>query len=102
MRLNYYKFPENTPEEILLKNGCTIVLKNGDEVHRECIPPEHRSEVSHIDPVISGTVSAVKSLIKQYGGTGWTEHIDRDGSCFEVSEIKLTGNNTQFKYNRHL
>ena len=38
----------------------------------------------------------------QYGGTGWTEHIDRDGSCFEVSEIKLTGNNSYFKYNKHL
>ena len=102
MRLHYYKFPENTPEETLLKNGCCIVLKNGNEVYKEHIPQEHRDEVDHVDLVVSGTISYVKSMIKKYGGTGWTEHIDRDGSCFEVSEIKLSGNNSYFKYNKHL
>jgi hypothetical protein len=41
-------------------------------------------------------------MMKQYGGAGWTEHIDRDGGCFEVTEIKLQGNNSRFKYNCHL
>lgn len=29
MRINYYQFPDDTPEEILLKEGCEIILKNG-------------------------------------------------------------------------
>ena len=48
------------------------------------------------------TVTYAKKLLKEKGGHAWTEHIDRDGSCFEVTEIKLQGNNSRFKYNRHL
>ena len=43
-----------------------------------------------------------KKLLKQYGGIAWTDHIDRDGGLFEVTEIKLKGNNSKFRYNRHL
>ena len=102
MRLHYYKFPQDTPEDVLLRNGCCIVLKNGNQVYKEYISEEHRAEVDYIDLAVSGTITYVKSMIRQYGGTGWTEHIDRDGSCFEVSEIKLSGNNSYFKYNKHL
>lgn len=48
------------------------------------------------------SVTTAKKLLKENGGVAWTEHIDRDGCCFEVSYIKLTGNNSNFKYNRHL
>ena len=41
-------------------------------------------------------------LLKQYGGSAWTEHCERDGGCFEVTEIKLKGNNSRFRYNHHL
>lgn len=29
-------------------------------------------------------------------------YVEREGGCFEVTEIKLTGNNSRFKYNHHL
>lgn len=34
--------------------------------------------------------------------SAWTEHYERDGTLFEVTEIHLTGNNSRFKYNHHL
>ena len=80
MRLNYYEFPETTKPEILADHGCD---------------PDDRS--------IGGiSVTTAKRLLKEHGGTAWTEHIDRDGSCFEVTPIKLSGNNSKFKYNHHL
>jgi len=48
------------------------------------------------------SVTFVKMMIKKYGGTGITYHIDRDGSIFETSEIRLKGNNSKHKYNQHL
>ena len=48
------------------------------------------------------SITTAKQLLKEKGGCAWTEHIDRDGCCFETSEIKLKGNNSQFKYNHHL
>ena len=79
MRLSYYQFPDNTPEEILIENGCD---------------PD--------DPVVPCSVKWAKKLLKQYGGFAWTDHIERDGSVFEVTEIKLKGNNSKFTYNHHL
>ena len=102
MRLNYYRFPEGTPESVLLENGCGVVLKNGETIYPDSIPEDKRHLVDHVDNVISCCVSFAKKMMKQYGGAGWTEHIDRDGGCFEVTEIKLQGNNSRFKYNRHL
>lgn len=78
MRLNYYMFPKETPEQVLIENGAD-------------------------DYVIGGcSVTTAKKLLKKYGGSAWTEHLERDGGCFEVTEIKLTGNNSRFKYNHHL
>lgn len=48
------------------------------------------------------SVTRAKQLLKEKGGVAWTSHIDRDGGCFETSEIKLKGNNSKFKYNKHL
>lgn len=80
MRLNYYEFPEETALEVLKENGCE---------------PDER--------VLGGvSVTAAKKLLRQYGGTAWTEHCERDGGCFEVTPITLAGNNSRFKYNHHL
>ena len=80
MRLNYYRFPDNASPALLAEYDCT---------------PD--------DNVIEGcSVTFAKKLLKEHGGAAWTEHIDRDGGCFEVTEIKLKGNNSRFKYNHHL
>ena len=103
MRINYYQFPNDIPEDILLKEGCEIVLKNGETIYSETIPEDKRELVDHVDNVLYGLkVSSVKSLIKKYGGHGWTDHCERDGGVFETTEITLNGNNSKFKYNRHL
>ncbi len=48
------------------------------------------------------SITEAKKLLKSQGGFAWTEHYERDGSLFETTEIKLEGNNSRFKYNRHL
>ena len=103
MRLNYYEFQEGTPEKVLLENGCGVILKSGDTIYPEMIPDDKRHLIDYIDTRIGGcSVYYAKKMLKQYGGVAWTEHIDRDGGLFETSEITLKGNNSRFKYNRHL
>lgn len=80
MRLNYYRFPENTAQETKREHGC----EEGE------------------DTIGGISVTHAKQLLRAFGGTAWTEHIDRDGGCFEVTEIRLNGNNSRFKYNHHL
>ena len=48
------------------------------------------------------SVSVAKKLIKQQGGSAWTETYERDGGLCDVREIKLTGNNSNIKMNHHL
>ena len=102
MRITYYRFPDDTPEEVLLEHGCMITTINGDEVYARHIPEEKRQEVDYIDHTIQCSITKAKKLMKQYGGSGYTQHIDRDGGLFEVTEITLKGNNSRFKYNHHL
>ena len=102
MRLSYYRFPDGTPESVLLENGCGVVLTSGVTIYPDSIPEAKRPRVECIEDTISCSISFAKKMIKQYGGAGWTEHIDRDGGCFEVTEIKLQGNNSRFRYNHHL
>ena len=52
MRLNYYRFPDGTDENVLLANGCAIITKDGREVYADSIPEEHRAEVDYIDTTI--------------------------------------------------
>ena len=80
MRIHYYKFPEGTNKDIMREYGL-----NDDEDTLGGIP-----------------VSEVKKLIKKYGGGGYTMHCERDGTLFETTPITLKGNNSKFKYNRHL
>lgn len=103
MRLSFYRFPDTTPEDLRVKEGCEIFLKNGNTTYAERIPEEHRDEVSSIGYIAGPwNISVIKKYMKIYGGSGYTEHYDRSGSLFGISEITLTGNNSQFKYNRHL
>lgn len=103
MRLNYYQFPENTPESVRLDNGCAVVLKTGGEIWPDCIPDDKRNLVDHVSFILGPmTVTSAKKLLRRYGGSAYTEHYERDGGLFEVTEIHLTGNNSRFKYNHHL
>ena len=103
MRLNYYRFPKDTPEEVLLENECEIVLKSGGTVIADNIPDDKRPLVDYVDDTLKGlSVKHVNQLLKKYGGYGWTEHCDRDGCVFETTDITSKGNNSKFKYNRHL
>lgn len=77
MRLTYYDFPENISEEI---------------------KKEYETENGRL----MCSVGFAKKMIKKFGGTAFTEHIDRDGSVFEVTSVELKGNNSKFKYNHHL
>ena len=60
----------------------------------------HRATLD-AEPICT-SISNAKKLLKQQGGTAWTEHIDRDGTVFETSEIRLNANNSRIKYNQHL
>lgn len=113
MRLNYYRFPENVDAHTRFLNGADNLngeCLKGFESCRDC--PFNMGvgwrECEHFkclesEDVISGLkVSVAKELLKKFGGSAWTCHIDRDGGCFETTEIKLAGNNSRFKYNHHL
>ena len=60
-----------------------------------CIPPENAEQIGcpYTDDEGGFSVSFVKKLIKQYGGTGFSLHCDRDGSVQERSAIVVNGNN---------
>ena len=103
MRLHYYRFPESSDPVARFNEGCAVILKSGSEIYPESIPEDKRSLIDRIDDTLGGiSVAHAKNLLRKYGGTAWTEHIDRDGCCFEVSGITLSGNNSRFKYNHHL
>lgn len=113
MRLNYYRFPESIDAHTRYTNGATNIdgdCYKGFETCRAC--PFNNGEgwreceyfiCNDSEDTLSGiSVMAAKNLLKQFGGSAWTCHIDRDGGCFETTEIKLAGNNSRHKYNRHL
>ena len=103
MRLHYYRFPADTPDTVRVAEGCAVILKSGREIYPESIPDDKRPLIDRVDDTLGGlSITHVKNLMKQYGGIGWTEHCERDGGVFEVTEIKLKGNNSRFKYNHHL
>lgn len=103
MRLHYYRFPEDTDQMTRFNEGCAVILKNGNEIHPETIPEDKWPLIERINDTLGGiTITAAKKLLKKYGGSAWTEHIERDGGVFEVTDITLNVNNSRFKYNRHL
>lgn len=111
-RLHYYQFPDEIDAHSRYMNGalnlkgeCTAgqptcractVCANG---WREC----EKFKCLEAEMIIGGTtLTNAKRLLKKFGGAAWTEHCDRDGGVFEVTDIKLKNNNSSFKYNRHL
>lgn len=103
MRLHYYRFPEGSNPMDRLKEGCAVILKSGSEIYPDSIPEDRWPLIDRVDDTLSGvSITHAKALLRKYGGSAWTEHIDRNGGCFETSEITLNGNNSRFKYNHHL
>jgi hypothetical protein len=100
MRISYYAFPRymtaREQHRILLKEGFNVPNTAPpedfiDEAIFGCIGVEHQC-----------SIRTAKAMLKKYGGYAWTEHYERDGGLMETSEITLNGNNSRFKYNRHL
>lgn len=103
MRRNFYRFPENSDQMDRFNAGCAVILKNGSEIYPESIPEGRWAQIECIGDIVDGiSVTRAKELLREYGGSAWTEHYERDGTLFEVTEIYLTGNNSRFKYNHHL
>ena len=113
-RLNYYRFPEGVDENTRAEHGCDKTsgcALNGDlnlesagwKCERGwCCDCEHIC-VKEVGDTLSGiSVSRAKQLLREFSGSAWTYHIDRDGGVFETTEIKLKGNNSRHRYNRHL
>lgn len=99
MRFTYYTFPlsftAREQYEILKKEGLTCLPP----------PPPNLSD-DEIYRILGGrylcSITTAKKMIRKYGGYGYTEHYDRNGTLFESTEIKIKGNNSRFRYNRHL
>ena len=101
MRISYYTFPkEMTIREIALITKREIEGKENIVSVPDGISDEQLEE--NFSRTIDCSVSTTKRLMKKYGGSGCTQHFDRDGGLFETTEIILKGNNSTFKYNRHL
>lgn len=119
-RLHYYRFPEGVDPDVMAKNGaedetneCTANFAHwtaenhpyltcrfsGGGTCREC---QHLKCTKANDVVGGISITAAKRLLKEFGGVAWTDHCERDGGCFETTEIRLKGNNSHFKYNHHL
>lgn len=96
MRLNYYMFPEDGSADDNTRydegaDGYEGYTENGQKV---CTKAGY---------TVGGiSVSHAKELLKKYGGHAWTEHIERNGAVFEITDIEIGKNNSRFKYNRHL
>ena len=113
MRLNYYKFPETVDAQTRFRNGAAAIDGGNCEFGHEddricdicedgCLSCEHFI-VTDAEEIIGGIkITAAKKLLKEFGGSAWTKHIDRDGGVFETTPIKLSGNNSHHKYNKHL
>ena len=113
MRLNYYKFPETVDAQTRFQNGAVAIdggeCGQGRESCRDCeIHDGFWTDCPHFivndaeDTLEGISVTTAKKLLRQFGGSAWTAHIERDGGVFETTEIRLAGNNSKFKYNQHL
>lgn len=103
MRLHYYRFPAQTDPMDRFKEGCPVILRSGSEIYPESIPDDKWPLIDHIGDTLCGiSIAHAKQMLRKYGGSAWTEHCERDGGVFEVTEIELTGNNSRFRYNHHL
>jgi len=112
MRLNYYEFPETVDAHTRYENGALHTEGHCQEGRDDCrgctifngwwdeCPNFKATQAEYLVGGIK--VSEAKRLLKEFGGAAWTEHCERDGGVFEVTDITLKGNNSKFKYNHHL
>lgn len=105
MRINYYRFPEDMTDEERFNAYFEMLAWNPandpEEIEWRKQRALDRGEKApyELDCI---KVSTAKKMLKAYGGIAFTQHFERDGGLFETTEIKLKGNNSRFKYNRHL
>lgn len=101
MRITYYCFPEEMPvrERALIYQQ---VLRGRADITE--VPAEITDEsLERNFPLETDTtITMAKKLLRTCGGYAYTRHIDRDGGCFEVTPVRLKGNNFRHKYNVHL
>ena len=112
MRINYYRFPEGIDPHTRYKNGACHKAGHCDIDRESCrgcpVCEGGWSECEHFicteaeDTVEGCSVTEAKRLLRKFGGSAWTDHCERAGSVFEVTDITLKGNNSRFKYNRQL
>ncbi len=102
MRITYYRFPKEMPIR-----DCYMAWMEGEEDFET--PPAWLTddEVENEWPRQRVTnVRKAKKFLRKFGGVAFTEHIDRDGGCFEVTPIEAERSNKGIaygaKYNRHL
>ena len=96
MRITYYSFPDEMP-----LREC---YEKYNEVTGKPMPPciTDKQIEYEFERQMSCTITFAKKMLRKFGGYAWTEHIDRDGGVFEVTNVTLTGNNSRHKYNHHL
>ena len=114
MRINYYEFPESVNDATRIeygcdtKSGCSLDIdKDMDAAGWQCergwCYECDKCITKSVDYTLSGiSVTTAKNLLESFGGSAWTCHFDRDGGLFETTEIKIKGNNSRHKYNKHL
>ena len=101
MRVTRYQFPGTMSiREIALATkqdieGRADILAVPDDVTDDVLE-------RNFSGVVDCSISTAKKMLKKYGGAAWTDHFERDGGFFESTPIKLKGNNSRHKYNRHL
>ena len=102
MRITYYYFPDSMPTEerisaYLAASGVKLDMSDKfDRCRYRTISEEVR------DGRIAVSITIAKKLLRSIGGEAETHHIERDGTVLEVTPVRLVGNNSRHKYNRHL
>ena len=100
MRITYYAFPPYMGA----REQWKILKKEGFSVPQNEPPADYIREaiLDVIGTEHKCSIRTAKAMLKKYGGSAWTAHYERDGGFMETTEITLSGNNSRFKYNRHL
>lgn len=102
MRITYYYFPDSLPldERISAYLAASGVKLDMADRFDRCRFRTISEEVG--SGRIAVPITIAKKLLRSIGGEAETHHIERDGTVFEVTPVKLVGNNSRHKYNRHL
>ncbi|MBR3624085.1 MAG: hypothetical protein IKN43_12155 [Selenomonadaceae bacterium] len=104
MRITYYCFPKEMP----LKDRAFAYFQDVEgredleEIAEELVVTPDEKIEDRCPMEVECSVSMAKKLLKAYGGEAYTQHFERDGGLFETTPVTLKGNNSRFKYNRHL